>query len=339
MSQQSNNPAQDPEDVPSSGFNPQSQMGLAEVLQMCCLGRRSGQITFRSGASYGYVYVQHGRILHAMCGVVEGEEAVYLMLSWPAGGFSLDEDILPHKRTINLMWEQLLIEGARRADVRPRTAPANPVTTVEPLTSSRIKDSEPKLTVTRPDLPPVVNLLDQEYTHVGRAAGNEIQLAYPSVSSRHCIFILSGPDVVVRDLNSSNGTYVNGERIAEIILRPGDVIQVGVVEMKFEPGIKRPKLSSTNSSAPVETKKNSQPILSGSTVRLPDYAQNRTGPLPVIDDNAFVKGHSAISYDNLAKPTVKAKSARWVVVMFGALLILGAIGGAYYYFFILRAAH
>src|ERR1700683_1389444 len=116
MTQQSNNPAPDPENFPSAGFNTQSRMELAEILQMYCLSRRSGQITFRSGESYGHVYIQHGRVLHAMCGVVEGEEAVYLMLSWPGGGFSLDEGILPHKKTINLTWEQLLFEGPRPAD-------------------------------------------------------------------------------------------------------------------------------------------------------------------------------------------------------------------------------
>ena len=93
-------------------------MGLPEVLQMCCLSRRSGQITFRSGESYGFIYIQHGRVLHALCGTTEGEEAIYSMLTWPGGGFSLDEDILPHKKTVTLTWEQLLFEGARRADVR-----------------------------------------------------------------------------------------------------------------------------------------------------------------------------------------------------------------------------
>ena len=38
---------------------------------------------------------------------------------------------------------------------------------------------------------------------------------------------MSGPDIVLRDLNSSNGTYVNGEIISEVVLRPGDSIQTG----------------------------------------------------------------------------------------------------------------
>ena len=81
-----------------------------------------------------------------MCGVNEGEEAIYLMLSWPGGGFSLDEDILPHKRTVNLTWEQLLLEGARRADIGmtgPKIPGTAPVTTIEPATSTRAQDSQP----------------------------------------------------------------------------------------------------------------------------------------------------------------------------------------------------
>src|SRR3984885_1222125 len=159
MSQQNSNPVPGSELPATTGFSAQSQMGLPEVLQMCCLSHRSGQITFRSGESYGFIYIQHGRVLHALCGTTEGEEAIYTMLTWPGGGFSLDEDILPHKKTIALTWEQLLFEGARRAD-RGATAPkpsSATITTAEPLTI-RIQDNQPKLTITRPDLPPVVHM-------------------------------------------------------------------------------------------------------------------------------------------------------------------------------------
>src|SRR5277367_308029 len=135
MSQPNSNPGPNPESAGTSGFSAQSQMGLPEVLQMCCLSRRSGQITFRSGESYGYIYIQHGQVLHALCGTVQGEEAIYAMLIWPGGGFSLDEDILPHRKTVNLTWEQLLFEGARRADdgVSGLVGMTGaPVTTMEP---------------------------------------------------------------------------------------------------------------------------------------------------------------------------------------------------------------
>ena len=345
MSHSNSNPSADSDSTPSSGFSAQSQMGLAEVLQMCCLSRRSGQITFRSGESYGYVYIQHGRVLHALCGVIEGEEAVYRMLTWPGGGFSLDEDILPHKKTVNFTWEQLLFEGARRADQGTgglNVMPSTPVTTSEPATN-RSQESQPKLTVTRPDQPPMVFDLEDEYTHVGRTPGNELPLPYPSISSRHCIFILSGPDIVLRDLNSSNGTLVNGEPITEVVLRPGDLIQIGVVEMKFEPGIKRPKLNShvpahrSGNSNLVEVE-NKQRGLSHGTVKLPLAAGHHSPATPVPDDNAYMKGVSAISYDALAKPEPVKKSFPWGSLIAVFVFILMAMA-AYYHYAMAPASH
>ena len=81
MSPMKSNSAPNPDEAATSGFSAQSQMGLPEVLQMCCLSRRSGQITFRSGESYGFIYIQQGRVLHALCGTIEGEEAIYAMLA------------------------------------------------------------------------------------------------------------------------------------------------------------------------------------------------------------------------------------------------------------------
>ena len=319
-------------------------MGLPEVLQMCCLSRRSGQITFRSGESYGFIYIQHGRVLHALCGTTEGEEAIYSMLTWPGGGFSLNEGILPHKKTVTLTWEQLLFEGARRADVgmtRPAASTAT-ITTAEPLTI-RAQDSQPKLTVTRPDLPPIVFELEQEYTHVGRAAGNEIALPYPSVSNRHCIFILSGPDIVLRDLNSSNGTYVNGEAISEVILRPGDLIQMGSVQIKFEPGVKRPKLLAPEKPAPrqelghLKTQATTG-ALSYQTLKLPKAVPRPFKDGKAKDDSVYVKGESAINYSDLAKPEVKKSNNTWLfIVAFVALAIIG--GACYYFFFLHHGAH
>jgi len=342
MSHPNSNPVPNPEHSATSGFTSESQMGLPEVLQMCCLSRRSGQITFRSGESYGFIYIQQGGVLHALCGTTEGEEAIYAMLLWPGGGFTLDEDILPHKRTITLTWEQLLFEGARRADVGMlRPVGGKTITTAEPLTI-RIQDSQPKLTITRPELPPTIYELTQEYTHVGRAASNEICLPYPSISNRHCIFVHSGPDIVLRDLNSSNGTYVNGEIISEVILRPGDTIQMGSVTIKFEPGVKRPKLIapeaplSKEGSGHLKTQASSgalyyQTVKMPTTVPRPASKAGKTK-----DDSAYVKGESAISYDDLAKPApAKSKGMLLIIVI---VLVGLAIAGAGYYFFFLHGA-
>lgn len=68
---------------------------------------------------------------------------------------------------------------------------------------------------------------------VGRSRECEWRSHSPFVSRRHCLFVIDPPYVTVRDLNSLNGTYVNGHRIdGEYDLALGDVVQVG--SMKWE---------------------------------------------------------------------------------------------------------
>jgi len=77
--------------------------------------------------------------------------------------------------------------------------------------------------------------LKVEKTTVGRVEDNAFQIPEPSVSSHHCELLLQGADVVVRDLNSTNGTFINGEKITESVIKPGQVLRLGQIEMRLEP--------------------------------------------------------------------------------------------------------
>jgi pSer/pThr/pTyr-binding forkhead associated (FHA) protein len=325
-----------------ASFSNQTEVGLAEIVQTFCKAQRSGQVTFHSAGSYGYLFLQQGQVVHAACGTVEGEEAVYLMLSWPPGAYVMNDDILPHKRSISLTWEQLLFEGARRADVAGLTPNAlEPVVTAHPLTNTRSKDNQPKLIISHGDAPPLAIELHHEYTHLGRTEDNELSLPEPSISSRHCVFILSGSDVIVRDLNSSNGTYVNGEQISEVILRPGDNIQVGVIDIKFVPGVRRPKLSQTSAAAaatraiPRETK---AALRAETTLKLPTPEQHRSNGGEAGENNAFVGSAAAISYDQLATeaPKVETSSSKIRIIILAVLIVLVSAGTAAYFVWMRR---
>ena len=76
--------------------------------------------------------------------------------------------------------------------------------------------------------------LKVEKTAIGRVEDNTFQIAEPSVSSHHCEILLRGNEVVVRDLNSTNGTFINGERITESVLKPGQILRLGQIEMRLE---------------------------------------------------------------------------------------------------------
>ncbi len=79
----------------------------------------------------------------------------------------------------------------------------------------------------------VFALTDGETT-MGRHTGNDLKLEDLSVSSFHCCVVVDGATCTVRDLGSTNGTRVNGQAVAVRALSPGDVLQVGSVELAFE---------------------------------------------------------------------------------------------------------
>jgi pSer/pThr/pTyr-binding forkhead associated (FHA) protein len=69
---------------------------------------------------------------------------------------------------------------------------------------------------------------------VGRSPESDFQLDHHTVSARHCEFILSNDSVLLRDCNSTNGTFVNGQPVKEAVLRPGQMVRLGEVELLVE---------------------------------------------------------------------------------------------------------
>lgn len=66
---------------------------------------------------------------------------------------------------------------------------------------------------------------------IGRDPQCNLRPSTPLVSGRHCAVLTSGDAVSVRDFNSTNGTFVNGERVAgERALRDGDRLRLGPLE-------------------------------------------------------------------------------------------------------------
>ncbi len=78
--------------------------------------------------------------------------------------------------------------------------------------------------------------LNVDRTTVGRVEENTFQIADSSVSSRHAEILRQGSEILVRDLNSTNGTFINGEKISEAVLQPGQVLRLGQVELKIDDG-------------------------------------------------------------------------------------------------------
>lgn len=75
--------------------------------------------------------------------------------------------------------------------------------------------------------------LDKEVMTIGRKKDNDIRIENLAVSGHHAKLLTIFDDSFLEDLNSTNGTFVNGQRITKHPLRSGDVITIGKHELRY----------------------------------------------------------------------------------------------------------
>jgi pSer/pThr/pTyr-binding forkhead associated (FHA) protein len=75
--------------------------------------------------------------------------------------------------------------------------------------------------------------LTKDRTTLGRRPYNDIVIDNLAVSGEHAVMQMSGMDVFLEDLNSTNGTYVNGKAIKKQQLQNGDSVEIGKYKIKF----------------------------------------------------------------------------------------------------------
>ena len=69
----------------------------------------------------------------------------------------------------------------------------------------------------------------RDMTVVGRREDCDLRIPLGEVSRKHCRIVRDGDSLKLEDLGSSNGTFLNGQRVQEAMLGPGDTVQVGPV--------------------------------------------------------------------------------------------------------------
>jgi len=69
---------------------------------------------------------------------------------------------------------------------------------------------------------------------IGRSTANDFSIADPSVSSAHCRIEVAGNSIILHDLGSTNGSFINQQQVLEATLSPGQNIRLGNVELRLE---------------------------------------------------------------------------------------------------------
>ncbi|MEM9862322.1 MAG: sigma 54-interacting transcriptional regulator, partial [Myxococcota bacterium] len=80
-----------------------------------------------------------------------------------------------------------------------------------------------------------VSTFDRDIVNIGAADDNDVILEDDTVSRYHCRIFQEANQYFVRDLGSTNGTFINRVRIREAYLEPGSTISLGATELRFAP--------------------------------------------------------------------------------------------------------
>ena len=79
----------------------------------------------------------------------------------------------------------------------------------------------------------VMRELARDIVMIGRAPSNQIVIDHPTVSDRHAVLLRTGDSYSLKDLNSTNGTQINGDFVTDAELKDGDTIRFGSVTAVF----------------------------------------------------------------------------------------------------------
>lgn len=154
--------------------------------------------------------------------------------------------LAPHRTYLEQEWAALLRDVAARVGIRFVTASGAP--TVELRADEDVVAGAIDIDVPGKNAPQsyVLRMLEgmpagaayhvSGSARVGRVKENEIFIVDPSVSRNHAMLELQDGKLVVRDMASTNGTFVNGERVQLRTLKAGDVVAFGKTQMLVEPG-------------------------------------------------------------------------------------------------------
>jgi CheY-like chemotaxis protein len=99
-----------------------SEMSLIDWMQSLEQGRKTCTLLLRSGRETCSLYFNQGQVTHAQCGPLEGDSAVYKVLTWADGEWEVDFSKTSSKHTTTMSTQGLMMEGLRLLDEANRDA-------------------------------------------------------------------------------------------------------------------------------------------------------------------------------------------------------------------------
>ncbi|NQU10109.1 FHA domain-containing protein [bacterium] len=200
--------------------------GIADQIQALCITRKTGEIRVTNVVGPARLNIVDGELVDAQFGSRGGLEAAIALINLrsPETGIVRCDRSIP--RTIHLSCVHVLLEAACRKDETTLDALQPPAIETMPLRST-LRIVLPTGAAEYP--------LNQGLTLVGRLPVNDIVIPDTCISRRHAGIKIATTGTTLRDLESSNGTFVNGLRITEADLTGPCELRFGMVRAEYLP--------------------------------------------------------------------------------------------------------
>jgi hypothetical protein len=197
---------------------------VEEALARLGQNKEQGCLQAYKGTELITIYVQNGFVLSAASSSKTGKDAVDQAVHLAEASYAWIRGIQPPdpERSIFLnIQEFILTNGTARkskisetGNIHLRSGEPSPV-------------SEYSYFLVPEDQPTVKLVLTKTATVLGRDKTSDLTIDDHNVSGRHCILDIRNRGLFILDLDSTNGTYVNGKLIRDGYINPGDILELG----------------------------------------------------------------------------------------------------------------
>jgi hypothetical protein len=209
---------------------------IPEQVQAFAQSRKTGQIVVLNSRTPACLFLEEGEIVHAELAGHEGVDAAIALINLPDAVTEFRIGVNSPKHTIRMPHVQILCEAARQNDESAAQAHLNgnavPVIEAPDDMSMGAPVGEPSIRIFIRNREKTY-VLKPGLVYVGRTSNNDIVIPDPTVSAHHASIERTSQGIILRDLDSRNGTYLRGMRVRECWLGEHDELAFGSVKAVF----------------------------------------------------------------------------------------------------------
>lgn len=202
---------------------------IIDFLHVSLLSTRSGCVECNTGN----IWINYGNVVHAEAGDITGEEAFWKIVEFDNGNRQFHMGQRTPARSITRPTELLLIEAQSKSRMISERPPPPPEQQKDD-NRQRVRKTTSVLFEIKDEPNRKVHILDQGRIILGRSNSSDVTINDATVSRRHLLLEVSENNVLITNMSTGNGTFLNGELIAETVqIKENDIIQVGTTVLRY----------------------------------------------------------------------------------------------------------